>query len=292
MIENVCFQGGGMKGLAYIGVHKAFSELELWPNIKRYIGSSAGAIFIGVTACKIPFEKIEEEILKTDFNKFLDSPWGVPGEGIRLLTEFGLYKGDYFYNWYGDFLEKTIGNKKITFKDIYDEFGNELIITATDISTKRVIYFNHIDHPSLELRDAVRMSMSIPVLFKPIKVKENNNTHLYVDGGVGDNFPLTYFDHLYKEKHIGFHKTIGFDIENMEKAHELTEIKNIIDLVIGVMSTTIEVIETNKITEKDKERIIKIDTFDINPINFDIKKEDIDKLILSGYNSTMNYFKK
>lgn len=37
---------------------------------------------------------------------------------------------------------------------------------------------------------ACKISMSVPFLFEAIRV----NGDLYIDGGVMDNFPLTYFD--------------------------------------------------------------------------------------------------
>ena len=52
-------QGGGVKGLCYIGVKKALKKFygdEM--KIKSLIGSSAGAIFGLAFVCDIPWERI------------------------------------------------------------------------------------------------------------------------------------------------------------------------------------------------------------------------------------------
>lgn len=68
-IENIAFAGGGAKGMAYPGVLRRLTELDM--HIKRVSGTSAG----GITA--LPFalgytpKKIEEIVLKYDFTRFM-----------------------------------------------------------------------------------------------------------------------------------------------------------------------------------------------------------------------------
>ena len=48
----------------------------------------------------------------------------------------------------------------------------------------------------LEVAYAVRMSMSIPIFFKPVRVEntQTNHEHVIVDGGMLSNFPVWVFD--------------------------------------------------------------------------------------------------
>ena len=292
-IENVCFKGGGMKGNAFVGVDQALTELGVWPQIKRFIGSSAGAIFAGAAACRIPYKDMAETIENTDFSKFQDSNWGIAGEGVRLIEYFGLYEGAYFYNWYGDLLEKYVGDKTITLQGVYEKYGTELVITTTDLTEKKLVYMNRHDNPDLQVRDAVRRSMSIPVFYVPVRVVDDTGlTHILVDGGCANNYPLNYFDDLYGSPEDAFGKTIGFDLEPqcLHTREKPTQINNIIELVTTLINTTIEVIEQVRLTPEDKYRSVAINTEGYVSTNFDMNKKDIQQLAKNGYTAAIKFF--
>lgn len=297
-IENVCFKGGGMKGNAFVGVARAMDELGMWPQIKRFIGSSAGAIFAGICACRIPHTTIDEEIKKVKYSKFKDSSWGLPGEGIRLIEKLGMYEGNYFYNWYRDLLEKYVGNPDITLEEIYQRFNSEIVITTTDLTKMNIVYMTRETHPDTKLCDAVRKSMSIPVFYVPITETDADGVkHVYVDGGCTDNFPLEYFDSLYSSKSEAFGKTMGFDLERGTVETDPTKyydhtanINSIIDLVTTLINTTIETIERTRLDPLDTNRIVHINTKDYKTTNFDMPEKDIQDLITIGYNATLKFF--
>lgn len=286
-IENVCFKGGGMKGLAFVGVDRAMSELGLWKQIKRYIGSSAGAIFAGAAACKIPFETMQKEILATDFSKFCDSRWGITEESYRLYEDLGLYPGEYFYNWYRELLKNCIGDADITLQGVYDRFGSELVITTTDLTLRRVVYLDRQNNPDMKLCDAVRRSMSIPLFFVPVKVQETDGEHVYVDGGYTNNYPIDYFDHLYNKN--AFTKTIGFDLVS---TFEKSNVHSVTDLLTALINTDIETVEKMRTTPNDISRSVVIDTGDYKSTDFDMPEGHIKNLIDIGYDSTMEFFQK
>nr|QBK88219.1 MAG: patatin-like phospholipase [Marseillevirus LCMAC202] len=298
-IENVCFKGGGMKGNAFVGVDKALTELKVWPQIKRFVGSSAGAIFAGTAACRIPYTDMENAIESTDFSRFKDSEWGIAGEGVRLIANLGIYEGKYFYNWYGNLLKRFVGDEAITLQGVYERFGTELIVTTTDLTKKKLVYLNRINYPNMELRDAVRRSMSLPIFYVPIKeTDENGLVHIYVDGGCTNIFPLDYCDRFYKTPEEAFNKTIGFNLETgtdqidpRKYIDQTVEINNIIDLVTILINTMIEEIERIRLLPNDQYRTITINTLDYKSTDFDMKKADIQKLATRGYETTMAFFK-
>ena len=51
-----------------------------------------------------------------------------------------------------------------------------------------------IDPMEFEIAKAVRMSISIPLYFKPIKFSYENGCSFIVDGGILSNFPIWIFD--------------------------------------------------------------------------------------------------
>nr|QBK87260.1 MAG: patatin-like phospholipase [Marseillevirus LCMAC201] len=297
-IENVCFKGGGMKGNAFVGVDRALTELGVWPQIKRFVGSSAGAIFAGAAACRIPYAEMVNIIENTDFSQFKDSEWGIAGEGVRLIEQLGIYEGKYFYDWYGGMLKKFVGDEEITLQGVYERFGTEIILTTTDLTKKKLVYLDRVDYPNMELRDAVRRSMSLPLFFVPVKeTDEDGLTHVFIDGGCTNNFALDYCDRFYETPEEAFDKTIGFNLEigsvpidPKKYIDQTVDVSNVIDLVTTLINTLIEENERIRLTPNDWRRTITINTLEYKSTDFDMKKADIQILAKRGYDSTMAFF--
>lgn len=69
-IDNLVFQGGGVKGVAYIGVLEELAKMGT-PNFKRVAGTSAGALLALALALKLPIKDISQ-LLMIDFKTLLD----------------------------------------------------------------------------------------------------------------------------------------------------------------------------------------------------------------------------
>jgi hypothetical protein len=276
-IENVCFQGGGMKGLAFVGVAKALDELKQYSNIKRCIGSSAGAIFATAVACRMSPSAISNMVDQTDFSLFLDRGWGWVGEGYNLWESMGVHSGEYFFNWLSKMLQEHVGDSQLTFSGLNQRFGTELVITTTDLTARKLVYLSKDTTPDMEIRQAIRMSMSIPVLFEPVtRVESDGLTHVYVDGGCTSNFPISYFPN-----------TLGFSLDEPMDPKPVT---NAAAVVISLINTDIDIIQDLRIPAECKDKIVKIPTFGLDSTNFSMSKDDIRKLEQSGYDATRAYF--
>ena len=66
---GIALSGGGVRGVAHLGVLKALNEYGIFPN--RFSGSSAGAIAAALYCSGHTPEEILEIILKTNYFKFL-----------------------------------------------------------------------------------------------------------------------------------------------------------------------------------------------------------------------------
>ena len=104
--KNLVFEGGGVKGIAYVGAMEVFEKKQILQNIVRVGGTSAGAINAVLFAAGFSNVETLAELSKLDFNKFKDDSWGVLSDMNRLRDEFGWYKGDYFRDWIGNLLKK------------------------------------------------------------------------------------------------------------------------------------------------------------------------------------------
>lgn len=270
----VCLEGGGIRGLAYIGVSRALEELGFWNFIKTFIGSSAGSIFASLKACKISQTDLEKELEITDFNKFLDG-YSFE-EPFRFYENFGLFPGTYFLDWIGKVLEKFVGDKDITFQEVYEKFGNILIITGTNLSLWKPAYFSRDTEPDMPIRLAVRISMSVPIIFEPVIYKGMT----FIDGGVLNNFPSD----VLKTGNI-----LGFKLISDDKPPY--SIKNVSSFISNLIECPSQIIEDLRDTEtKQNIKTIYIKTLDIKTLEFDISKERLKKLIDEGYKGTIESF--
>ena len=67
--KNLVFEGGGVKGLAYIGVLEILDTYNILPQIERVAGTSAGAITATLTSFKLNAKEIRDLSNTLDFSK-------------------------------------------------------------------------------------------------------------------------------------------------------------------------------------------------------------------------------
>lgn len=192
--ENLVFEGGGSKGVAYCGAIEALEIHGIMANIKRFAGSSAG----GMTAALLAVGCSSKELrayLGQDLKKIvLDHSWGCLSLLPGLLCDYGWNPGNNLYEWFGKTFQSLTGEADITFAKVHEKFGKELCIVVTNVNAMTVEYCSPRTTPNMAVRLAVRMTMAIPVLFKPVPYQTNGKTNFYVDGGVLCNYPIHYYD--------------------------------------------------------------------------------------------------
>ncbi len=160
---------GGAKGLAHIGVLKIFDKYKI--PIDFLAGSSMGALVGGLYAYfgQGSAKKIEKNFIKANWKTILDL-------FIDPSLKGGLIKGEKVK----DFLEAIL--KNADFKNLKIPF----LATATDLLTAKPIVLN-----SGSLNEAIRASISIPLLFSPVKKGQT----ILADGGMSFPVPvLPLFD--------------------------------------------------------------------------------------------------
>ncbi|XP_059145233.1 uncharacterized protein LOC131932348 [Physella acuta] len=200
--ENLIFEGGGNKGLAYVGGIKYFEEIGMMPGIRRFGGSSAGAITatlvaLGYSSCDI------EVFMSDDLEEiFLDHSCGYFSLLPNLLSKFGWNPGDRFSDWCGEMIKEksSTANPDMTFDDVrklYRERKVELCIVVTNLNQMRSEYCHPKTTPDMPIREAVRMSMALPGLFTARFYDNHGRTDTYVDGGLLCNYPIHCFDGWY-----------------------------------------------------------------------------------------------
>lgn len=192
--ENLVFEGGGSKGVAYCGAIEALEDYGIMKDIKRLAGSSAGGMTAALLAIGCKSGDIRGYLSQNLKKIILDHSWGIFSFLPNLLCSYGWNPGNKIYNWFGETFRGETGNADITFSEVHKKYGKELCIVVTNVNTMEVEYFCPRTTPDVAVRLAVRMTMAIPLLFQPVPLKRLGENNLYVDGGVLCNYPIHCFD--------------------------------------------------------------------------------------------------
>ena len=198
--RNLVFEGGGVKGVAYVGAMQRLEEKGILADIKRVGGTSAGAINAVLVGLGYTSTQTMNIMNKLNFKKFMDDDLGVIRDFDRLLSEYGWHKGAFFRKWISKLIKKKTGNPNATFADVEklkDEKGfRDMYFIGTNISTHFAEVFSFEHTPRVCIADAVRISMSIPLFFASCRSPRGD---VYVDGGLLNNYPVKLFD---REKYL------------------------------------------------------------------------------------------
>lgn len=310
-IEYLTLCGGGVKGIAYAGCLKALDEHNIMKNIKGIIGTSAGAIVAVLFAVGYNYDEVEKILNETNFNSFKDSPWSIFGDAYRLKNYYGVYLGDNFENWFRKLFKLKTGKDDMTFKEFYEKYNIDLVLTGTCINKRLTYYYNYNDYPDMSVISAVRISMCYPIFFLPVKIGDD----YMVDGATLNNYPINYFKEKYPKKSLSnninnkdienidnkdsenkddndFYKNIGFKFmaTGEEPKHQIyygdDKINGLPDFVGCILNSMQTQIERSYLNDDDWKCTIPIDTKNISPMKFDLSNEDKKFLIESGYKST------
>jgi len=193
--RNLIFEGGGVRGIAYVGAMRTLHERGVLPDIRRVGGASAGAINALVFALGYTLAEQDALLRETEFSSFMDDTFGVIRDIRRLAKEFGWHRGDFFASWIGEVIAKKLGTARATFGELHDAGLPEIHVIGTNLSSGYSETFSYARHPSMPLAEAIRISMAIPLFFTAVRRGERSD--VYVDGGVMQNYPVKLFDRLH-----------------------------------------------------------------------------------------------
>lgn len=220
--KNLVFEGGGVKGIAYVGALEALDQEGILKDIERVAGTSAGAMVAVLVGLGYTAKEIGDILWEINFQNFMDSSWGFVRDTKRFITDYGWYKGDFFRNLIAGYIEKKTKNGEITFKQLADEKKyRDIYLIGADLSTGYSKVFSASFTPDVKVADAARISMSIPLFFAAVK-GVNGDNHIYVDGGLLDNYAIKVFD----RNNYVFNQTNARKTDYYKKINEKMKARN------------------------------------------------------------------
>lgn len=324
--KNLVFEGGGVKGIAYAGALEVLDKEGILTNIKRVAGTSAGAMVAVLVGLGYTANDLKDILWDLNFTEFLDDSFGKIRDTERLFSEYGWYKGDFFRDKMADFIKDKTGNGEATFRDLAKaKKYRDINLIGADLSTGFSKVFCNRYTPDVKVADAARISMSIPLFFRAVQ-NLNGDGHVYVDGGLLENYPIKVFDResyistnknirvteyyektnksLIKtidknDKYVYNKETLGFRLDSKEEIERFldpemqqtvkNDIKSLFSYTKALVTTLIDFQNNVHLHSDDWQRTVYIDSLGVSSVDFKISDSKKTKLVKSGFEHTERY---
>lgn len=290
--ENLVMEGGGVRGIALASAVVELDKLGIYSQIRRFAGSSAGAIVATALAVGYtPFETADIA-LGLDFKRFVDDSGGIVRDAARVISNYGYCKGEYFLQWAENLIFAKTGCPRYTFGALKRDRGVDLIITGTNLTKRKLDLFSSDTVPDMAISDAIRISMSLPIIFIPVE----HNGCVYVDGGVLCNYPIDVFDALYPSREDAVRSTLGLKLVTPSEARTgdivdtHVEIKNVAQYATSIIESLGWQIERLQVREGYWDRTVCINTGHVKTEDFELSNDDKRFLYENGKKAVQEFF--
>ena len=286
-VKNLVFKGGGVLGIAYAGAIEVLEQHNILQGVLKVAGTSAGAITATLVSLNYNSTQIKDIVNQTNFKSFEDGEIVI--DALHVMGKYGLYKGDVFLSWMKGLITKTGLNEDATFNDFKNKGCKELHVFASDLNTQGLREFSAGTTPNVIVAEAVRASMSIPLFFEAWEFPNNNpDNHVYVDGGMIYNYPLTIFDTNDTQNQ----NTLGLFLSNLSGIQSSNDLGtgHFVKYVRSLVQTMLEAQVINFQHDPDEEkRSVIIDNLGISPTDFDLTDDQKQALFNSGKTYTQKF---
>jgi NTE family protein len=280
---------------------------------------AGGAISVFLDGFDIPYFP---NFLEKGVKRSLISYFGekLPARHLVSFVELGgWYSADHFIEWLAGKLDsgsvdgKKRSFSKMTLEEFYKATGKDLTLCVTDTTWHMMLALNHRTAPDCPLIWAVRMSMSIPLLWQEVvwesgwgKYRDQDITgHSIVDGGVLSNFPIELFlsdlpsiTSLMGPKSsnnvLGMLIDETLEVEGAataQKSHGRIDISQLktVQRIGGLVNTMLEAHDKSVITTFEK-LVVRLPAKGYGTTEFDMSDERRELLVDAGRKAMKVYF--
>lgn len=269
MISHLAICGGGIKGCVLLGALEAIDDCIRMSRIKHIIGSSVGGIIatllcIGYRPCEM--NDIFLKINLLDYRNI---------KATNLFTKYGVDDCKSIITLLKACILQKITTWDITFKELFNYNQMTLILTGSDISNSRIIYYSVETTPDMIIMDALRITISYPILYEPVCESQS----YIVDGALLSQYPIDYFKHITSK--------VGICLKLNKNKKEINDIMSYVNaLIYTIIDDSIRKIQT-----KYRKDTILIDIPDIHALEFNLNYNTKCHIRKIGYKTSYNYIK-
>lgn len=169
---TLVLSGGGMKGLAHIGVLKALEERGLVPSL--VVGSSIGSLVGAAWACGQSITDMEHRAYAVQRRQVFKVAH--TDMALRRLLSPAIYRREPLET----LIRSLVGD--CTFRDLQ----RRLLVNTVDLNSGRQVVWGMPGRDHAPLADVVFASCALPGIFPPRQI----DGRWYVDGAVVENLPV------------------------------------------------------------------------------------------------------
>jgi len=178
--NHLALNGGSTKGISQVGALCYLDDNNLL-DIKEYAGTSVGSVIATFHCAGFSGYDVWSFLQEIDIQKLFKP------DMLSLIGKYGMDNGLSMELVIDNALEIKYGKKNMKFIELFNITNKLLIITATNLTQKKLEIYSVNTTPNMIISKAVRRSCGIPIMFEPI-IDEKGNT--IIDGGFMNNFPV------------------------------------------------------------------------------------------------------
>ena len=278
MKVGVSLAGGGIRGIAHVGVLKALEENNI--KVAAITGTSAGSIIATLYAMGyspyyiyLLFKRYARDIINIRSKPIINGITNfIRNNKIGIA---GLSDGNEFEKMYDELARKKgfrlIGDIKMPLLVSAVDIGESKEYIFTNCASRKNIKDNYITE--IGIGRAVRASSSFPAIFCPCEYKN----HIFMDGGVLNNLPTEELKKVYTGKII----SVNFESDPVYNDYD---IMNIIMKTLDIMGNKLSINSLKKsdfvlTVPTDGTGLIDVDKMDIcYKYGYEIAIKNIDKI--------------
>jgi NTE family protein len=274
-IDTLVLSGGGVKGIAYVGVFKRLRELGI--KVKEICTVSVGSIMGLLYVLGYDYEELVNEINMQNMDTLRDINIG------NFLNKYGIDSGKNILKWLEKLLEGKGYNKDITFMELYIRTGIKYRVLATNLNKYETMIFDYTSCPNMKITRAIRMSIGIPFVFTVQKYKGD----VHVDGAIVNNYPID----LYSDR---LESVLGMNVVTSVERGEIGKVNQVISDISGYIFNVMNcflVHRSKLLLSEYKMRTLSVmmDKM-VSTMSFNISNEEKEMLIECGYKSACEFF--
>lgn len=279
MKVGVSLAGGGIRGIAHVGVLKALEENNI--KVAAIAGTSAGSIIATLYAMGyspyyiyLLFKRYARDIINIRSKPIINGITNfIRNNKIGIA---GLSDGNEFEKMYDELARKKgfrlIGDIKMPLLVSAVDIGESKEYIFANCASRKNIKDNYITE--IGIGRAVRASSSFPAIFCPCEYKN----HIFMDGGVLNNLPTEELKKVYTGKII----SVNFESDPVYNDYD---IMNIIMKTLDIMGNKLSINSLKKsdfvlTVPTDGTGLIDVDKMDIcYKYGYEIAIKNIDKIM-------------
>lgn len=185
--DTLVLSGGGPEGIAFIGCVSSLESAGALRRLRTVVGCSAGAIVALFVALGMTAEEMRAWMLQGVSDRSLVE---VDIEGVLSIADrLGVDDGERVVEALrGAVRSKMKGAEDATFVELAKATGRGLVVCVSNLEDARQELLSVDTAPDLSVLTAVRMSISVPILFTPVRYRGRT----YVDGAVFEHCPTSH----------------------------------------------------------------------------------------------------